>query len=47
MLQFIFGFILGGLFGFSICAVCSMAGSAERTDFRYDKEIGDRDVESK
>lgn len=44
MLQFILGVFVGGLVGFSVCAVCSMAGSKERTESRYAQEKEDSDA---
>lgn len=47
MLQFILGLIVGGIFGFGICAICSMAGTDDRTETPKAKETGDSDATSK
>ena len=47
MLQFILGLIIGGAFGFAVCAICSMAGADERTEAPRNKEKGDNDATSK
>ncbi len=46
MLQFILGLIVGGIFGFGICAICSMAGTDDRTEAPKVKEPGDSDATS-
>ena len=47
MLQFIIGLIVGGIFGFGVCAICSMAGTDDRIETPKVKETGDSDAPSK
>ncbi len=47
MLQFIVGLIVGGIFGFGICAICSMAGTDDRIETPKVKETGEENDPSK
>ncbi len=47
MLQFILGLIVGGIVGFGVCAICSMAGTDDRIETPLSKETGDSDATSK
>lgn len=47
MLQFIFGTVVGGIVGFAVCAICSMADTDDRTEAPKIKETGDSDDRSK
>jgi len=47
MLQFIIGVFVGAIIGFAICAICSMAGTDDRTDEQCTKNLGDSDARSK
>lgn len=45
MLQFFLGILVGGVFGFFVCAICSAAGTDDRTEeIVFSKENGDKDV---
>ena len=46
MLEFILGLFVGGIVGFAVCAICSMAGSDEHAESQYDIEPGDSDARS-
>lgn len=41
MLPFIIGLIAGGILGFAVCAICSMAGSDDHTQATKDTEDSD------
>ena len=47
MLQFISGLIVGTIFGFGVCAICSMAGTDDHIETPKVKETGDSDATSK
>jgi len=47
MLQFILGAWVGGIVGFAVCALCSMARADDRTDEQRTKDSGDSDAASK
>lgn len=47
MLQLILGFIIGGIFGFAVCAVCCINRvNSDRLEFKSNAEnTGDSDAE--
>lgn len=47
MLQFIIGVIIGAIVSFFVFAICSMAGTDDRTDDQFPKTLGDSDASSK
>ncbi|MBQ3088183.1 MAG: hypothetical protein IJC36_00960 [Clostridia bacterium] len=47
MLMFLLGVLVGGLIGFTVCVICSIAGTTDRTDEQCTKNSGDSDVRSK
>jgi hypothetical protein len=44
MLQFILGVIVGSLISFFVFAICSMAGTDDRTEEQCTKKSGDSDA---
>ncbi len=47
MLQFILGTLVGGIVGFAVCTICSMAGTDDRTDAQCKNKIGEDYATSK
>lgn len=47
MLQFIIGVVVGAIVSFFVFAICSMAGTDDRTDAQCTKNLGDSDARSK
>ena len=47
MIQFILGVLVGGVVGFAVCAICSIAGTDDRAKAACDKETGDNKDDNK
>ncbi len=44
MLQFVIGVVVGAVVSFSIFAICSIAGTSDRTDIQCTKKTGEENA---
>ena len=47
MIQFLIGFLIGGMFGFFVCAICAMSGNDSREKTRRTEKTGEENAPGK